>query len=72
MKKYLRMAREASRKKCSAGVIACVMDSAIVNGCLDEAHDIGIEFGSRVSDALVQKLAMASLAAAKARATACK
>jgi len=72
MKKYLRMAREAGRKGCCAGVVQCIMDSAIVNGCLEEAHSIGLEFDHRISDALVQKLAMAYLAAAKPRVSARK
>ena len=63
---YLAKARVASHKH-RINEISNLMEEAIDRRCLEEAHSIGVEFCSHISDVLVQKLAAAYLTTSMSR-----
>jgi len=59
--RFLRAAAQARRHQCGSLVMECLFEAAVHNGDYEAAHEIGVRYGSLISDELIRKLAMAVL-----------
>lgn len=62
IKSFLQLANEAHRKDCGAGVLICIMETAIMYHAFDDAHEIAVRYETQIGDDLVRRLQAAILA----------